>query len=123
MSVVVTVGEASVGKTSITVRFVHNQFKDNTISTIGASFLTKTIYINGCWTKFNVWDTAGQEKYRSLAPLYYRGVDCAILVYDITSRESFEAVKNYWIHELKHQCSAYGGLLVCLCSSVYYYCV
>lgn len=60
LNTVVTVGEASVGKTSITVRFVHNQFKEHTISTIGASFLTKTIYINGCWCKFNVWDTAGQ---------------------------------------------------------------
>jgi small GTP-binding protein len=111
--VVVTVGESSVGKSSITLRFVHNHFKENNVATIGASFLSKSIYSNG-WMKFNIWDTAGQEKYRSLASLYYRGVDCAILVYDITNRNSFEAVQNYWVHELRHQCSEYGGLVLCI---------
>jgi Ras-related protein Rab-5C len=83
---VVTVGEAAVGKSSITLRFVHNHFRENNVATIGASFLSKTIYVTKGWVKFNIWDTAGQEKYRSLASLYYRGVDCAILVYDITNR-------------------------------------
>ncbi len=82
---VVTVGETAVGKSSITLRFVHNHFKENNVATIGASFLSKSIYVKG-WVKFNIWDTAGQEKYRSLASLYYRGVDCAIIVYDITNR-------------------------------------
>lgn len=111
---VVTVGEAAVGKSSITLRFVHNHFRENNVATIGASFLSKTIYVSKGWVKFNIWDTAGQEKYRSLASLYYRGVDCAILVYDITNRDSFEAVKNYWIHELKHQCNGEGGLVICV---------
>eukprot|EP01033_Poteriospumella_lacustris_P012339 gene12340-8826_t len=108
---VVTVGETAVGKSSITLRFVHNHFKENNVATIGASFLSKSIFAKG-WVKFNIWDTAGQEKYRSLASLYYRGVDCAILVYDITNRASFEAVQNYWVHELRHQCSEYGGLVL-----------
>lgn len=111
--IVVTVGESSVGKSSITLRFVHNHFKENNVATIGASFLSKSIYAKG-WVKFNIWDTAGQEKYRSLASLYYRGVDCAIIVYDITNRSSFEAVQNYWVHELRHQCSEYGGLVLCI---------
>lgn len=111
---VVTVGEAAVGKSSITLRFVHNHFRENNVATIGASFLSKTIYVSKGWVKFNIWDTAGQEKYRSLASLYYRGVDCAVLVYDITNRDSFEAVKTFWIHELRHQCSGEGGLVICL---------
>jgi Ras-related protein Rab-5C len=84
--IVVTVGEAAVGKSSITLRFVHNHFRENNVATIGASFLSKTVLVSKGWVKFNIWDTAGQEKYRSLASLYYRGVDCAILVYDITNR-------------------------------------
>lgn len=83
---VVTVGESGVGKTSLTIRFVNNQFKENCIATIGASYLAKTLHVKGQHIRFNIWDTAGQEKYRSLASLYYRGVDCAIIVYDITSR-------------------------------------
>lgn len=86
LSVVVTVGESGVGKTSLTLRFVNNHFKENIVATIGASFLTKTVTTKGTNIRFNIWDTAGQEKYRSLASLYYRGVDCAIIVYDVTSR-------------------------------------
>lgn len=65
---------------------MNNNFRENNVATIGASFLSKTVEISSGWAKFNIWDTAGQEKYRSLASLYYRGVDCAILVYDITNR-------------------------------------
>lgn len=83
---VVTVGESGVGKTSLTLRFVNNHFKENIVATIGASFLTKTVNARGMNVRFNIWDTAGQEKYRSLASLYYRGVDCAIIVYDVTNR-------------------------------------
>jgi len=86
--IVVTVGESAVGKSSITLRFVNNNFRENNVATIGASFLSKTVEISSGWAKFNIWDTAGQEKYRSLASLYYRGVDCAVLVYDITNRVS-----------------------------------
>ena len=81
-----TVGESGVGKTSLTLRFVNNHFKENIVATIGASFLTKTVNAKGVNIRFNIWDTAGQEKYRSLASLYYRGVDCAIIVYDVTNR-------------------------------------
>lgn len=84
--IVVTVGESGVGKTSLTLRFVNSSFKENCITTIGASYLAKTVLTENGHIRFNIWDTAGQEKYRSLASLYYRGVDCAIIVYDITSR-------------------------------------
>jgi len=84
---VVMVGESGVGKSSLTIRFVSNHFKEHGQPTIGASFLSKTLALQtGGAIRFNIWDTAGQEKYRSLASLYYRGVDIAIIVYDITNR-------------------------------------
>lgn len=109
----VMVGETGVGKTSLAVRFVSNNFKEHSVATIGASFLSKTIFVKEL-VKFNIWDTAGQEKYRSLASLYYRGVDCAIVVYDITNRDTFVEVQNYWMQELKHQCYGDDGLVICL---------
>lgn len=114
---VVMVGESSVGKTSLTIRFTQNHFKENSaIATIGASFLSKTLDVTGKGlVKFNIWDTAGQEKYRSIAALYYRGVDCAVIVYDITNKESFIEAKDYWIQELKHMCADDGsGLQMCI---------
>ena len=110
---VVMVGETGVGKSSLTLRFVSNNFKEHSQATIGASFLSKTIFAKEL-VKFNIWDTAGQEKYRSLASLYYRGVDCAIVVYDITSKASFNEVANYWMQELKHQCYGAKGLQICI---------
>lgn len=85
---VVMVGETSVGKSCSTLKFVNGDFKENSVATIGASYLSKALTINKIVIKFNIWDTAGQEKYRSLASLYYRGADCAIIVYDITNRVS-----------------------------------
>ena len=69
-------------------------------STIGAAFLTKTV--PEFKVKFEIWDTAGQERYHSLAPMYYRGAAAAIIVYDITSSDSFEKAKN-WVRELQRQ--------------------
>jgi Ras-related protein Rab-5C len=88
-NIVVTVGDSAVGKSSVALRFVHNYFKENNVATIGASFLSRTLTLDSTeHVKFNIWDTAGQEKYRSLASLYYRGVDCAIVIYDISNRVS-----------------------------------
>jgi len=73
----------------------------------------------------NIWDTAGQEKFRSLAALYYRGVDCAVIVYDISCRASFEQVQEYWIHELRHQCFGLEGLQIAIIgnkSGIFIYC-
>lgn len=106
---VVLVGESGVGKSSLTLRFITGSFTENTPSTIGASFMSKVINLPGedpVDVKLNIWDTAGQEKYRSLAALYYRGAVCAIVVYDITNRISFEEAKSYWIDELKQECGS-----------------
>lgn len=92
-------GQTCVGKTSISDRFVRNIFLENGNSTIGASFLTKTINLLNEDAKLDIWDTAGQERYESLAPFYYRGSDGIIIVYDITELKSFNMAIN-WIQRI-----------------------
>lgn len=95
----VILGYYSVGKSSLALKYVKNQFNVNEESTIGAAFLTKTIFYQDHTIKYEIWDTAGQERYRSLIPMYYRGAHVALIVYDITSIESFETAKM-WFEEL-----------------------
>jgi small GTP-binding protein len=96
----VILGDIAVGKTSIALRFTSNIYHKYNESTIGASYLTKTLTVNDNIYKFFIWDTSGEEKYHSLASMYYRGADIAIIVYDITQKQSFISVKK-WIKELK----------------------
>ena len=98
----VLLGESAVGKSSLVLRFVKGQFLDYQESTIGAAFLTQTVCLQDTTVKFEIWDTAGQERYHSLAPMYYRGAQAAIVVYDITLPDSFERAKG-WIKELQRQ--------------------
>ncbi|KAG0438860.1 Ras-related protein RABF2b [Dictyocoela muelleri] len=95
----VILGHYSVGKTSLVLQYVKKCFNPNEESTIGAAFMTKTIMLNNQPIKFEIWDTAGQERYNSLIPMYYRGANVALIVYDITNPESFEVAKK-WVHEL-----------------------
>ena len=90
------------GKSSLVLRFVTNNFKPYSESTIGASFMSKILVVQGKQIKFQIWDTAGQEKYHSLAPMYYRGAAAAIIVYDITRPNTFKTLKN-WVEELRNQ--------------------
>lgn len=99
----VLLGESAVGKSSLVLRFVKDQFDDYRESTIGAAFLTQTISLeDGTTVKLEIWDTAGQERYRSLAPMYYRNANCAVVVYDITQPASLDKAK-VWIEELHKQ--------------------
>jgi len=99
----VLLGESAVGKSSLVLRFVKDQFDDFRESTIGAAFLTQTISIDDNTTvKFEIWDTAGQERYKSLAPMYYRNANAAVVVYDITQASSLDKAKS-WIKELQRQ--------------------
>ncbi|CAD26378.3 RAS-RELATED PROTEIN RAB5 [Encephalitozoon cuniculi GB-M1] len=95
----VVLGYYSVGKSSLVLKYVKGEFNPNEESTIGASFLTKTVFTQERGIKFEIWDTAGQERYNSLIPMYYRGAQVALIVYDITSVESFETAKR-WVEEL-----------------------
>jgi small GTP-binding protein len=101
---VVLLGESGVGKTCIIARFINNTFEENLISTTGASYAGKTMTFEeygGKSIKFEIWDTAGQEKYRSLTKIFYKDAGAAILVYDITRKESFEEIQKYWINQIK----------------------
>ena len=101
---VVLLGESGVGKTSIISRFINNVFGENIISTTGASYAGKTMAFDefeGKAIKFEIWDTAGQEQYRSLTKIFYKDAAAAILVYDITRKDSFLELKNYWYDQVK----------------------
>lgn len=98
----VLLGESAVGKSSLVLRFVKGQFHEFQESTIGAAFLTQTVVLDDTTVKFEIWDTAGQERYHSLAPMYYRGAQAAIVVYDITNADTFTRAKT-WVRELQRQ--------------------
>jgi Ras-related protein Rab-5C len=98
----VLLGEAAVGKSSLVLRFVNNEFHDNKEPTIGAAFLTQKCKLDDKIIKFEIWDTAGQERFHSLAPMYYRNAQAAVVAYDITKPASLEKAKN-WIKELHRQ--------------------
>jgi len=100
---IVLLGEMSTGKTSLVHRLVKNSFSEKVEPTIGAAFLVHTLNV-GIPVKMEIWDTAGQERYRSLAPMYYRGAAAAIVVYSITSKESFTTMKK-WVEELRSRAS------------------
>nr|XP_029121696.1 ras-related protein RHN1 isoform X1 [Elaeis guineensis] len=98
----VLLGDMGTGKTSIALRFVKGQFFDCQESTIGAAFFSQILSLNEATVKFDIWDTAGQERYHSLAPMYYRGAAAAVVVYDISSTDSFNRAKK-WVQELQRQ--------------------
>uniref|UniRef100_A0A5B6ZAW7 Ras-related protein RHN1-like n=1 Tax=Davidia involucrata TaxID=16924 RepID=A0A5B6ZAW7_DAVIN len=98
----VLLGDMGTGKTSLVLRFVKGQFFDHQEPTIGAAFFTQILSLSEATVKFDIWDTAGQERYHSLAPMYYRGAAAAIVVYDISSMDTFVRGKK-WVQELKRQ--------------------
>ena len=96
---VILLGEAGVGKTSLIKATIGEEFDPNEISTSTASIIKKEFQIDKIKYIINLWDTAGQEKYKSLTKLFFKGSDIAILVYDITSQESFKNL-DYWVDVL-----------------------
>ena len=92
---IVFIGNPSTGKTSLLNRIVNDKFIPDYDSTIGVDFFTKTIYYNESIFKIQLWDSAGQEKYRSLIPSYIRGASIIFLIFDLSWRESFDAIKNW----------------------------
>jgi small GTP-binding protein len=123
-----------VGKSSLVLRFVKNQFNSDQVTTVGAAFLQCPVPQEDSDDKiqFGIWDTAGSERFKALAPMYYRGAEAAIVVYDVTSFESFEGAKS-WVRELKlngqpnvvialaankgdlEQCPAHVQMCTCIC--------
>lgn len=109
---VVILGDTAVGKTSIALRYLENKFIDSHIVTLGAQFQQPKITLkNGNILKLNLWDTAGEEKFRSMLPMYYKSARGAILTYDIGNKQSFNSV-HYWIEALNEHVKAENTVLL-----------
>ena len=100
----VVVGDSGVGKTNLIKRFANNTFNSNSKATVGVEFLSKSFKINNTVFKIEIWDTAGQERYKSITAAYYKGAKGALVVYDITSKISFENIDK-WMLEIKEKSS------------------
>ena len=112
---VVLLGEAGVRKTCIISRFVNNMYEDKTMSNISAAYATKTMKFDafgGKEIKYELWDTAGQEKFRAVTRFLYKDAQVVILVYDITVKESFNEIKDYWYNQVKENCPT--NTIICL---------
>ncbi|CAN6577096.1 unnamed protein product [Malus baccata var. baccata] len=97
---VVLIGDSAVGKTQLLARFARNEFSVDSKATIGVEFQTKTLVLDQKTVKAQIWDTAGQERYRAVTSAYYRGAVGAMLVYDMTKRQSFDHMAR-WLEELR----------------------
>merc|ERR1719206_838615 len=95
----VLLGDASVGKSCLVVRFAKGEFYEYQEPTIGAAFMTQTVSLGDQVVKFEIWDTAGQERFRSLAPMYYRGASGAVGVYDQTNPVTFDRAME-WVRQV-----------------------
>ena len=97
---VILIGDSCVGKSNILLKYLKNQFNENSKTTVGVEFGTKNIIINNKRIKIQIWDTAGQERYRSITSAYYKGAKGALIVYDITRKNTFDNIDK-WITDLK----------------------
>ena len=96
----IIIGDSAVGKTNIFSKFKEDKFDEFSQPSIGAQFLSKNISIDNNTFRLQVWDTAGQENFRSMTKTYYKNSACAFIVYDITEKESFQHLE-YWLKECK----------------------
>jgi len=99
---IVLLGDQSVGKTSLITRFMYDTFDNTYQATIGIDFLSKTMYLEDRTVRLQLWDTAGQERFRSLIPSYIRDSSVAIVVFDITNRQSFMSTTK-WIEDVRSE--------------------
>ncbi|KAI3803901.1 hypothetical protein L1987_32065 [Smallanthus sonchifolius] len=106
------IGDSSVGKSCLLLRFADDSYVDSYISTIGVDFKIRTVEQDGKTIKLQIWDTAGQERFRTITSSYYRGAHGIIIVYDVTEMESFNNVKQ-WLSEIdRYANESVGKLLV-----------
>ena len=101
---IILIGSSGVGKSSLLQRYIQKVFEESYTCTIGVDFFMKTIEVNDKTVKLQLWDTAGTEKYRSITTSYYRGAHCAFIVFDLTSKESFDALPT-WIENYYKYCN------------------
>ena len=100
---VIFLGESDVGKASLIAQFTTGNFDPDVVTSLSAQYVSKTVEYDNLQKaiKFDLWDTAGQEKYRALAKIFYKDAKVIILVYDITDRKSFDELKSYWYEMVK----------------------
>lgn len=108
---IVFLGDQGVGKTSLITRFMYDTFDSHYAATIGIDFLSKTMYLEDRTVRLQLWDTAGQERFRSLIPSYIRDSNVAVVVYDISNRESFESVAK-WCEDVRNERG--GNVIICI---------
>ncbi|XP_054280725.1 ras-related protein Rab-13 [Macrosteles quadrilineatus] len=101
---VLVLGDSNVGKTCIVHRYCDEKYYDTYISTIGIDLKQKIVYLDGTPIKMQIWDTAGQERFRTLTTAYYRGAMGILLMYDVTSLDSFNSLP-YWLQNIKENAS------------------
>ncbi|XP_065180666.1 ras-related protein Rab-13-like [Sycon ciliatum] len=101
---ILVIGNSGVGKTSVMMRYVDQQFKPSMLSTVGVDFKTKVILCKGQRIKLQIWDTAGHERFRTITGAFYRGAMGILLVYDITDSASF-AETSQWLNNIKEKCA------------------
>ena len=106
-------GDVSVGKTSIASRYCKNTFSDLYINTIGGAYQQQSVTLNnGTKIRLHIWDTSGQDRFRSMTNLYYQDAQVAILTYDVTNEESLESL-NYWLEQLNNKVEV-DNMILCL---------
>jgi len=107
---VLIVGDTGVGKSCFLLRFTENRFKDQHNVTIGVEFGAKSLSVDGHMVKLQIWDTAGQESFRSITRSFYRKADGVLLMYDVADSQSFANCTS-WIREIQENVSAQGNVL------------
>jgi small GTP-binding protein len=109
---VVMLGDSLVGKTCLTIRLCDGRFSENEMVTIGAAY--KQTVVSG--RTLDIWDTAGQERYAAIAPLYYRGAQAAVVVYDVNNRKSYEKAAE-WLKKLRGEVQVEDDVVIALASN------
>ena len=104
-------GDSSVGKTSILLKYISNKFDESSISTVGVDYMDKIIDYNKFKIKLQIWDTSGEEKFRTITKNFYRNADGLLVVFDLTKKESYVHIKS-WINEAKENNDKLKTLLI-----------
>ena len=99
----IIIGDSAVGKSNILLRYTKGEFNEEFQSTLGVEFAAKNLEIDNLIYRIQIWDTAGQENFRSITRAYYKNSACAFIVYDITNRKSFSNIK-LWLDDIRKQC-------------------
>ncbi len=108
---VVLLGDKAVGKSSLVLRYTQDKFSETHAITIGAAFVSKDVSVGGRPVRLHIWDTAGEEAYRSMTRFFYRDAAAGMVVYDLTQPDSFQHV-NEWIRDFREQCPDAAVVLV-----------